>query len=89
MIECEPVIPSPDGNIIVYPNPMDDELAMEAKWNTDLITFDIYNTIGQIVYKGSMFDKTVVPTANFAAGMYVIRFRNSEMLVYRKVVKIN
>ncbi len=89
VIECEPVIPSPDGNIIVYPNPMDDELAMEAKWNTDLITFDIYNSIGQIVYKGYMVDKTVVYTEGFAAGVYMIRLKYGGRMIYKKVVKIN
>ena len=87
--ECEPVMPKPDGNIVVYPNPVDDELAMEAKWNTGLITFDIYNTIGQIVYKGSMVDKTVVYTEGFAAGVYMIRLKYGGRVVYKKVVKCN
>ncbi len=75
--------------IVIYPNPAEDEFTIESKGNTNKIDFEIFNYIGQIVYKGSMIEKTVVPTANFTAGMYVIRFRNSERLEYRKVVKCN
>ncbi len=89
VMECEPVIPTPDGNIVVYPNPVDDELAMEAKWNTELITFDIYNSIGQIVYKGSMVDKTVIYTEDFSAGVYMIRLKYGGRVIYKKVVKSN
>ncbi len=90
VMECDTTKPLPGDNIIiVFPNPVEDELTLEAKGNTLPIAFEIYNAIGQLVYKSNMIEKTVVPTANFAAGMYVIRFRNSERLEYRKVVKCN
>ncbi len=89
VMECEDVIPKPDGSIIVYPNPVDDELAMEAKWNTEEIVFDIFNSIGQIVYKGSMVDKTVIYTEDFSAGVYMIRLKYGGRVIYKKVVKSN
>ncbi len=87
VVRCEEINPIPI--IVVYPSPALEDFTIEAKGNTLPIDFEIYNTIGQLVYKSSMIEKTVVPTANFAAGMYVIRFRNSERLEYRKVVKCN
>ena len=90
VVKCDTIVPLPvDNTLKIYPNPVDDELIIEMKGNAVPVGFEIYNAIGQLIYKNSMIEKTVVPTANFAAGMYVIRFRNSERLEYRKVVKIN
>ena len=36
-----------------------------------------------------MVDKTSIYTDGFEGGVYVVRLKNSGMLVYRKVVKIN
>ena len=87
VVRCDEINPIPI--IVVYPSPALEDFTIEAKGNTVPIYFEIYNAIGQFVYKSNMIEKTVVPTANFAAGMYVIRFRNSERLEYRKVVKCN
>ena len=87
VVRCDEIKPFPA--IVVYPNPALEDFTIESKGNTLPIDFEIYNAIGQFVYKSSMIEKTVVPAANFAAGMYVIRFRNSERLEYRKVVKCN
>ncbi|MEI8202809.1 MAG: T9SS type A sorting domain-containing protein [Bacteroidota bacterium] len=89
VMECEPIVPQPDGSITVFPNPVSDELAIEAKWNSETITFDIFNAIGQIIYKGSLVDKTVINTENFAAGMYLIRLDYGGRWIYKKVVKLN
>ncbi len=87
VVRCDEINPIPI--IVVYPSPALQDFTIEAKGNSQQIDFEIYNTIGQLIYKSNMLEKTVVPTANFAAGMYVIRFRNSERLEYRKVVKCN
>ena len=90
VMECDTTKPLSGDNIInVYPNPVEDELTLEAKGNTLPIEFEIYNTIGQLVYKSSMLEKTMIYMKLLTPGMYIIRFRNSERLEYRKVVKCN
>ena len=64
-----------DGNmnIKIYPNPVTDELVIEIPGNNEKLNFEIINSIGQIVFKGSLFDKTVVQTKNFASGSYLFK----------------
>ncbi len=87
VVNCEPIIPTPDGSIIVYPNPVADELTIEAKWNTLPISYDIYNAIGQLLYKGEMHEKQTLYTSGYAPGVYFIRFNYDGKLIYKKVVK--
>ena len=87
VVNCDPVIPVPDGSISVYPNPVADELTLEAKWNTIPILFDVFNAIGQLLYKGEMQEKQILYTASYAPGVYFIRFNYNGRLIYKKVVK--
>ncbi|MEI8203632.1 MAG: T9SS type A sorting domain-containing protein [Bacteroidota bacterium] len=75
-----------DG-INIYPNPVLDELIIEAKGNKKKIEFEIMNSIGQIVFKGSFVERTVVQTKNFAQGMYMIKLGTGERFEFRKLVK--
>ena len=50
-----------------------DELVIEIPGNNEKLNFEIINSIGQIVFKGSLFDKTVVQTKNFASGSYLFK----------------
>ncbi len=78
-----------NSTINIYPNPVANELIIEAKENKDKIEFEILNAIGQVVFKGSLMEKTVVQTKNFAQGMYVVRLGNGKRFEFRKVVKSN
>ena len=89
MVRCDTFISKPVVVINVYPNPVIDELTIEAKGNTIPIWFEIYNTIGQLICKGSMVGKIIIPTNRLAGGMYVIRFENGGRVIYKKVVKSN
>ncbi|MEI8203318.1 MAG: T9SS type A sorting domain-containing protein [Bacteroidota bacterium] len=73
--------------INIYPNPVLDELIIEAKGNKKIIEFEIMNSIGQVVFKGSFVEKTIIQTKNFAQGMYIIKLGNWEWFEFRKVVK--
>ncbi len=87
VVNCDPVNPVPDGSISVHPNPVADELTLEAKWNTFPISYDIYNAIGQLLYKGEMQEKQILYTASYSPGVYFIRFNYNGRLIYKKVVK--
>jgi len=55
--------------------------------NTETIGFEILNSIGQRVFKGNVLEKTVVPTANFAPGIYLIKLESGKTFTFKKIVK--
>jgi len=71
----------------VYPNPVNEELTIEVKDNTEPITFKILNAIGQEIFNGEIVDKTIVQTSDFASGVYFIRFENGKTVEFKKIVK--
>jgi len=75
------------NNINVYPNPVTNELIIEIEGNTETVNFEIYNAIGQVVFKGSLLTKTVVNTNSFATGVYLIKLANGKTLEFKKIVK--
>ncbi len=64
------------GEINIYPNPVSDELIIENKGNKEKIDFEILNSTGQVVFKGSLTEKTVVQTTNLVPGIYLIKSQN-------------
>ena len=76
-----------NSNIHIYPNPIANELIIEAIGNNEKIEFEIINTIGQVVYKGSLLKKTIVQTRNFVQGIYVVKLGNGKKFEFKKVVK--
>lgn len=73
------------GSIQVYPNPARNELIIELKENRQNIKFEILNSIGQVVFKGTLLEKTVVPTNCFAPGMYLIKLENNKIFRLMKI----
>jgi hypothetical protein len=75
-----------DG-LIIYPNPVSNELIIEMPDNKETVSFEILNSIGQVVFKGSLLKKTVVQTTNFAKGIHLIKLDNNKTFEFRKIVK--
>ena len=73
--------------IKIYPNPFTKELIIEIKGNTKNIDFDILNSLGQVVFKGKLLEKTIVPTSSFAPGIYLIRFERGNNLEFKKIIR--
>ena len=76
-----------DKNFKVYPNPVSNELIIEIKGNKEKTDFEILNSIGQIVFKGNMSEKSVVQTSNFCSGVYLIKLKNGKTFEFKKIVK--
>jgi photosystem II stability/assembly factor-like uncharacterized protein len=70
-----------------YPNPVINELVIEMKVNKENVNFEILNSIGQIVYKGNIKEKSVVSTSNFSSGVYFIKLQDGNLVGYKKFVK--
>ena len=73
--------------IILSPNPVSDELTITLPENSGYEYFEIYNSLGQIVFTGNILKKTVVNTKNFLAGMYTIKFSNGASFEFKKIIK--
>ncbi|HNX88445.1 MAG TPA: C10 family peptidase [Paludibacteraceae bacterium] len=71
----------------IYPNPVSGELTIEIEENKDNFDFEIYNSIGQLVYKGNLIEKTVVQTSSFAPGVFLIKLENGKMFEVQKIIK--
>ena len=75
-----------ESSINIYPNPVSEELIIESVKN-EKISFDIINSIGQIVYKGNLLDKTTVNTSNFNPGIYIVKLKVGKVYTYKKILK--
>jgi len=78
---------SDNKSIKVYPNPVSDELIIEMEGSTHKTDFEILNSIGKIVLKGSLTEKTVVQTTIFPPGVYLIKIENGNTFEFKKIVK--
>ncbi len=76
-----------NGITKIYPNPISSELIIEMEGNYKRINFDILNTIGLVVFKGSLVEKTTIQTCNFASGIYTIRLENGKTFEFKKIMK--
>ncbi|MGB3078990.1 MAG: T9SS type A sorting domain-containing protein [Saprospiraceae bacterium] len=73
-------------NIIVYPNPVKDEMVIEMHGNKETVKFEILNSVGQVVYKGHLIDKVIVKMTKYAVGAYVIKVSGENGGV-RRIIK--
>jgi len=73
--------------IYIYPNPVSSELTIEIKGNSNTIKFDLMNLTGQIVYKGTLIEKTVVLTTDFIPGVYLLKLEIGKAVVFKKIIK--
>ncbi|MFH2141308.1 MAG: T9SS type A sorting domain-containing protein [Bacteroidota bacterium] len=72
---------------IIYPNPVSDKLTIEPEGQNHVLSFEIISSLGQVVYKGNINNKTTVQTSNFASGVYLMKLKNSNTLDYIKIIK--
>jgi hypothetical protein len=75
------------SRILIYPNPASDMIIIEIEGNNENTNFEMLNLTGQLVYKGSMLEKTVINTKDFLPGVYMIKFENGKTVEFKKMVK--
>lgn len=74
-------------SIKIYPNPVTNELTIELEGNTTKTNFEILNSLGQVVYNGNIVEKTVVQTASFTPGIYIIKLESGKTFEFKKIIK--
>ena len=72
----------------VFPNPVTNELMIEIEANNGKAGFEIIDSSGRSVLKGSLFDKTAVNVSNFASGIYFLKIEMGNSLAIKKIIKI-
>jgi len=75
------------NKIFIFPNPAIDQLTIEMERNTISTNIEIINSIGKVIYKGNLIDKTIVETKNFSSGIYLLKLHNGKTFEIRKIVK--
>ncbi|MDP3914232.1 MAG: C10 family peptidase [Bacteroidota bacterium] len=74
-------------NFNVYPSPVTNELTIEIKGNTIQSNFEIINSSGQVIFKGTVFEKAVVQTSSFTPGVYLIKLKSGNTFEFKKIIK--
>jgi len=75
------------NSIIVYPNPVSDELTIENEnFNTNT-RFEIINSVGWAISAGSLTTKTKIQTNHFPLGIYLLKVENGKNYAIRKIIK--
>lgn len=73
--------------IRIFPNPVINEIMIEYGGNTSPVNFEVYNALGQIVYRGSIINRTKVSTQFLSSGVYFIKFHNGEKSEIKRIIK--
>ena len=71
----------------VYPNPVSDELIIEADNLNENTSFKIINSVGQVISAGTLMPKTKVQTSHYPMGIYLLKVENGKTFDVRKIVK--
>jgi len=71
----------------IYPNPVKNELNIRLNNISEQIEITIINSVGQTVYKTSIQDNGIINTEFLNRGVYFIKIKSSEKILYKKMTK--
>lgn len=74
------------ANLLVYPNPISEEIIIETAGNNKL-DFEIYNVLGESVFKGNLTNRAIINISKFASGLYIIKLENGKTFEFKKFIK--
>ncbi|MBK8449117.1 MAG: T9SS type A sorting domain-containing protein [Saprospiraceae bacterium] len=74
-------------DIKVYPNPVKDVLKLETSGVHNKIPFEITNSFGQLIYEGILNTRIQIPTKDFPAGLYTIKFQTEKLMLIKNLIK--
>lgn len=74
-------------SIVLYPNPVVDELKLVNNSPKAAIRIQIFHTNGKLVYQGILHDKLSISTTQFESGTYLVRYGNEEANQVQKIIK--
>jgi hypothetical protein len=75
-----------DNNLSIYPNPAKDRIYISS--NTAIDKILVYNIFGQMMYKSSKKDNSIiVDISNFAKGIYLVKVFSKNEITTKKIIK--
>jgi uncharacterized delta-60 repeat protein len=76
------------SGVEIYPNPVSDVLVLQGTVNGTTVSVKIYNMMGQVIYTGSVTDKTNVDVSGFnPKGIYFIQLTSpGNYSEFRKII---
>ena len=60
---------------------------IEIAGNSEKTNFEILNSIGQVVFKGTLKEKTIINTSALSSGVYLIKLENGKTFEFKKIIK--
>jgi parallel beta-helix repeat protein len=72
----------------VFPNPVTNELMIEIEANNGKADFEIVDSYGRRVLKGSLFERTGVNVGNYSPGIYFLKIELGNSSEIKKIIKI-
>ncbi len=74
-------------NMIVYPNPVKNELHIELGSDQEETSIELFNTIGQLIYKDNNIQKQTTIPFQYDPGVYYLRLKNKSEMRTVKILK--
>ncbi|SHH53881.1 Por secretion system C-terminal sorting domain-containing protein [Chryseolinea serpens] len=82
-------IEDPAGSVNVYPNPMHDQLVVDAEAlsSGSPVKLNLYDAVGRVVHQDDGHGKFVINVTALKAGLYVLKVSNGKQTITKKLLK--
>jgi hypothetical protein len=82
-------IEDPAGSVNVYPNPMHDQLVVDAEAlsSGSPVKLNLYDAVGRVVHQDDGHGKFVIDVTALKAGLYVLKVSNGKQTITKKLLK--
>ena len=78
-----------EKNFTIFPNPVLDNISIKSENNEQIDDVEIYNLLGKKVFKKSVDDvKSTIDLGQLAKGMYLIKIFSDDIIITKKIIKI-
>lgn len=76
-------------DVLLYPNPTDDKLYINLKFNSIVSAIKIFDVLGNIVYEAASMNylNNQINISNFNSGIYLLEFNNNKIKYFRKFIR--
>ena len=77
------------GSVVIYPNPVNDQLNINYRSNSTNIRVEILDASGKLISSKSspVVNPIVIPVGNLAKGTYILRIKDVENVINTKFIK--